>query len=98
MHDHSEHAAIPSKPCGVGRRSFLAGGALLLAAGNRAAAQAPAVWPTRPVRVVVPYPPGGTADLVARILFEPVSRRLGQPFVIENRSGATGTIGAGAVP
>jgi tripartite-type tricarboxylate transporter receptor subunit TctC len=49
------------------------------------------------VRVIVPYPPGGTADLVARLLFASVSQRLGQPFVIENRSGATGTIGAAAV-
>jgi tripartite-type tricarboxylate transporter receptor subunit TctC len=47
--------------------------------------------------VIVPYPPGGTADAAARIFFAPVSQRLGQPFVIENRAGATGTIGAAAV-
>jgi len=58
-------------------------------------AQSP--WPNRPVRVVVPWPPGGGADTVARILFARVADRLGQPFVIENRPGATGTIGAAAV-
>ena len=98
MQRNPGNAATPSASCGAGRRSLLAAGALVLAGGSRhASAQAPTAWPTRPVRVIVPYPPGGTADLVARILFEPVSRRLGQPFVIENRSGATGTIGAGAV-
>ena len=98
MQRNPSNAATAPASYGAGRRSLLSAGALLLAGGSRhASAQAPAAWPTRPVRVVVPYPPGGTADLVARILFEPVSRRLGQPFVIENRSGATGTIGAGAV-
>jgi tripartite-type tricarboxylate transporter receptor subunit TctC len=51
-------------------------------------------WPNRPVRVVVPYPPGGGADTVSRILFQKLSEMLGQQFVIDNRGGAGGTIGA----
>ena len=53
-------------------------------------------WPTRPVKVIVPYPPGGGADTVSRILFGKLSEALGQQFVIDNRGGAGGTIGAAA--
>ena len=66
----------------------------LLGAPHRAAAQAE--WPTRPVRVIVPYPPGGGADTVSRILFTRLSEAFGQQFVIDNRGGAGGTIGAAA--
>lgn len=54
-------------------------------------------WPTRAVRIVVPYPPGGTADVLARLVGERLSAATGQPFVIENRAGAGGAIGASAV-
>ena len=54
-------------------------------------------WPTRAVRIVVPFPPGGAADALPRIVGEKLAARYGQPFVIENRAGATGTIGAEAV-
>jgi tripartite-type tricarboxylate transporter receptor subunit TctC len=53
-------------------------------------------FPTRPLRIIVSYPPGGVTDIVARIVAEPLSRRLGQPVVIENRAGAGGNIGAQA--
>src|SRR5687767_846713 len=53
-------------------------------------------WPTRPVRVIVPYPPGGGADTVSRILFNKLSESFGQQFVIDNRGGAGGTIGEAA--
>ena len=51
-------------------------------------------WPTRPVRLVVPYPPGGTVDVVARVIAQRLSEQLGQQFVVENRAGANGTLGS----
>jgi tripartite-type tricarboxylate transporter receptor subunit TctC len=54
----------------------------------------PADWPTRPIRVIVPNPAGGTADNLPRMLAEPLAQRLGQPVVVENRPGAAGNIGA----
>lgn len=71
-------------------RSILALVAFGAAAG--AFAQA-AAFPSRPIKLVVPYPAGGPADLLARIVGEKTSPRLGQPIVIENRSGAGGHIG-----
>jgi tripartite-type tricarboxylate transporter receptor subunit TctC len=53
-------------------------------------------WPARAIRVIVPYPPGGGSDTMARIIYPRLSARLGQPIVIENRGGATGTLGAAA--
>jgi tripartite-type tricarboxylate transporter receptor subunit TctC len=50
-------------------------------------------WPTRPIRVIVPYPPGGSTDIAARLIGESLSRSLGQQTVIENKSGAGGVIG-----
>ena len=54
-------------------------------------------YPTRPVRVIVVFPPGGSNDVTARIVFQKVSENIGQQFVIENRGGAAGTIGADVV-
>src|SRR6185503_10974620 len=53
-------------------------------------------WPTKPVRFIVPYPPGGGTDVIARIVQEPLSRALGQQIVIENRGGAGGAVGTEA--
>jgi tripartite-type tricarboxylate transporter receptor subunit TctC len=50
-------------------------------------------WPTKPVTFIVPYPPGGGTDIIARIVQEPLARQLGQPIVIENRGGAGGSVG-----
>ena len=58
-----------------------------------AAAQAPE-WPSRPVRFIVPYPPGGPTDIMGRIVAQAVQGPLGQPFVVENRAGANGLIGS----
>ena len=51
-------------------------------------------WPTRPVRLIVPYPAGGNADIVARIVSNALQAELRQPFVIENKAGAGGIVGA----
>src|SRR5919106_4417975 len=66
---------------------------LLLGVAFALAASAACAWPTKPVTFVVPYPPGGGTDVIARIVQEPLSRQLGQPIVIENRGGAGGSIG-----
>lgn len=58
---------------------------------------AQAQWPVRPVRVIVPWPPGGSTDVLARLLAEQLTQTLGQPFVVENRPGAGGNIGADAI-
>jgi len=67
-------------------------GALLPAVGH-----AQAAWPNRSVRVIVPFPPGGLTDAYARAYCEHLSRKFGQAFVIENKTGAGGTLGAGEV-
>ncbi|MBL6456046.1 tripartite tricarboxylate transporter substrate binding protein [Belnapia sp. T6] len=77
------------------RRPALAGLASLLAAPALQAQ--PAAWsPSRPLRLIVTYPPGGVNDIVGRIVAEPLSRELGQPVVVENRAGAGGNIGTQA--
>ena len=82
-------------------KSTLACICLLSTLGVQAQAQTalrPAgTYPNKPVRVVVPYPPGGPTDIVARVVFQQVSASTGQQFVIENRAGAGGNIGAEAV-
>ena len=64
----------------------------LLLAGTVCAAD----WPTRPVRLIIPFPPGSGTDVLGRLLSEPLSRALGQPLVIENRPGGNGTVGTSA--
>lgn len=73
---------------------ILLAAALALAGSLAAQAQA---WPTRPVKLVVPYPPGGNVDGAARIIAEKMNGLLGQPVVIENRAGAGGLIAGEAV-
>ena len=82
------------------RRIALLGACTLAAAGllpAAAMAQPDAQWPAKPIKWVVPFPPGGAMDVIARTLGEKAGRTLGQPFVIENRPGAGGNIGADAV-
>ena len=79
------------------RRKFLqlaAGAAALPAASRIARAQA---YPSRPVRIILGFPPGGPSDLLARLMGQWLSDRLGQPFIIESRPGASGNIAAEAV-
>ncbi len=71
---------------------------LLASALGAAPLAAPAQsWPTQPVRVMVGFPPGGTTDVIGRLVAHELSEQLGKPFVVENRGGASGTIGAGVV-
>src|SRR5688572_7005247 len=65
----------------------------LVAACALAASASASAWPSKPVTFIVPYPPGGGTDVIARIIQEPLSRQLGQPIVIENRGGAGGSLG-----
>jgi tripartite-type tricarboxylate transporter receptor subunit TctC len=74
-------------------RRFLLLASLLMGASSWCAAQG--AWPSKPITMIVPFPPGGLADLVARPVAEAMSRDLGQPVVIENKAGAGGGIGMG---
>src|SRR3984893_16878790 len=79
----------------VSRRAFITvvgGNLLMLAAGANAAEP----FPTRPIRLIVPFPAGGGTDIVGRVLGQKLHESLGQPVVIDNRGGAGGTIGTAA--
>lgn len=76
---------------GLDRRQFVAASLALAASGAWAQ---PGAWPQKLIRIVVPNPAGGTADLLPRMIAEQLAARLGQPIVIENRPGAAGNIGA----
>ena len=84
----------------IGRRAFAAaslgiGGAAAFA--GRASAQGQGDYPSRPVTLVVPWAAGGSTDAVARILAARLSADVGRPFVVDNRTGANGTIGFASV-
>ncbi len=67
--------------------------ALALACAGPLAAQ---TWPSQPIRMIAPFPPGGSVDITARLIAEPLGKALGQRIVVENRSGASGNIGMDA--
>jgi tripartite-type tricarboxylate transporter receptor subunit TctC len=77
------------------RRNFLqwAAGAAVLPFGSTSAG-AQATYPTRPITIIVPFAPGGSTDVIARLVGEHMSRTLGQQLVIENFAGAGGTVGS----
>ncbi|WP_158295450.1 Bug family tripartite tricarboxylate transporter substrate binding protein [Crenalkalicoccus roseus] len=77
----------------LSRRTALAAPALLLPLRVRAQEG----WPSRPVTLLVPYAPGGSNDVVARLLAPQLERRFGQPFIVENRPGGGGSVGMGLV-
>lgn len=82
-----------NQPSSTRRRMLLAGAAATIAAPF---VRAQTGWPSRPVTVVVPFPPGGGTDAFARPLFAAMSRNTGRQFVIDNKGGAGGTLGASA--
>jgi tripartite-type tricarboxylate transporter receptor subunit TctC len=75
------------------RRAFLTGTVAALSCP----AVAQSLWPNRVVRIVVPFPPGGGTDLLARLIAQHLQARLGQTFIVENRAGGSGVIGTGEV-
>lgn len=83
------------------RRAVLHGMAALGGAGwlGTAPAQTPkaAAWPTKPIKLIVPFNAGGATDIIARSVGEALSQRLGQPVVVDNRGGAAGILGTDAV-
>ncbi len=82
----------------ISRRAFLGAAAGISAAAVPALAQTSAsAWPTRTVRIIVPYPAGGSTDVLTRILAERLEKKLGQPWIIDNRPGAGGNIGIDAL-
>ena len=99
---NSLHAAPPSRPRRESSHSALARtrrrALIAFVIGSVVAAWpvfAPAAdtWPSRPVRIIVPFPPGGPADGTARVLAEVMSPSLGQPIVVENKTGGGGVVG-----
>jgi tripartite-type tricarboxylate transporter receptor subunit TctC len=76
----------------VTRRTLLRGAAAAAAIGA-VPARAQSNWPERQIRVIVPYPAGGSTDVLFRVLAETLKDKLGQPVVIENKPGASGNIG-----
>ena len=82
----------------IRRRALIAGAPLVVAPlATPALGQSAGDWPNRPIRVIIPWPPGGSTDVLARLVCEQLSVKLGQNFVLENRPGAGGNIGMDAI-
>jgi tripartite-type tricarboxylate transporter receptor subunit TctC len=81
----------------IGRRGVLAATLALPAVAGAQTAAPAAPWPTRPVRIVISWPPGGGADIPMRLAAPAMQQVLGQPVILENRAGASGSVGAGVV-
>ncbi len=79
----------------INRRGLIAGSVVLGSGAITGLAQAQgAAWPAKPIRLVVPYSPGGSSDIIARAIAQPLSDALKQPVIVENKAGANGNLGA----
>src|SRR5258707_12901544 len=90
-----EHTARAAPSLMLTRRSLLAVSSAAMLAGTRPARAED--WPQRSVRVIVPFVPGGGADIIGRIVPQPLQDKLSQPVVVKDRPGPAGTVGNGAV-
>jgi len=88
---------MTSTPRNVQRRLLLTCAAALLAASSLPAASQQAAWPTKPIRLVVGFAPGGGTDVMARALAQSLSESLGQPVIVDNKPGASGNLSVGEV-
>ena len=79
------------------RRSLVRMSAALLAAGALSTPVLAQQFPVKPIRTIIPFTPGSTTDVIGRIVAEGLSASLGQPIIIENRSGAGGSVGSAVV-
>ncbi|MDR6858577.1 tripartite-type tricarboxylate transporter receptor subunit TctC [Variovorax guangxiensis] len=95
--NETNHNHLIARPCMSKRRTLIAVGAAVCALASGAALAQSDAYPSKPIKWIVPFPPGGAMDNIARTLGEHMGRKLGQPFVVENRAGAGGNIGADAV-
>ncbi len=98
MTSHPQKCPMNVPP--LNRRTLLQGAAAWTGAGVLGTAQAQtgkATWPSKPIRIIVPYNAGGSTDVVARTLADGMARRLGKPVLVDNRGGASGILGTDAV-
>ena len=95
----STAASASTPPAATARRPGwrVLGGALLALGATTTALAQPAPYPARPITMVVPFPPGGPTDLIARVLAQKLGEQMGQSVLVDNRGGANGNIGAQAV-
>ena len=78
----------------LNRREMIGAALALGATATATGAHAAQAWPSKPIRLVVPYPPGGSSDIIARAISQPLSEALGQSVIVDNKAGANGNLGA----